>query len=226
MWSLWNELLSDQDRQVITAAGYDAHGAASWDSRALGTRPALLVIDAQHLFVGADVPILEAINEHRTAMGHIAWRAIPHIAQLLAVARAQSVPVFFARVIPRGYAPTDAAVQIVAPLAPEAGEPVIDKSYSSVFFGTDLLARLLRAGVDTLILAGTATSGCIRATAVDACQLGLHPLIPVEAVFDRIEASHKIALLDLWMKYARLMPLEEVVAYLEETSTPVTRRQV
>lgn len=223
MWSLWNDLLSDQDRQVIAAGGYETRGAASWDSRTLGTRPALLVIDVQQLFVGADVPILEAIAEHRTAMGQIAWQAIPRIARLLATARRLRVPVFFARVIPRGYEPSSAAVAIVAPLAPAPGETVIDKSYSSAFFGTDLLPRLLRAGVDTLVLAGTATSGCIRATAVDACQLGLHPLIPVEAVFDRLEVSHKVALLDLWMKYARLMPLDEVLAYLRETSSPARR---
>ncbi len=215
MWNVWNDLLSEQDKAVIRAAGYDRQGAASWDSRSLGGRPALLVIDMQHFLVGPNRPILEAIDVYRTAMGRRAWQAIPAIQTLLTAARAAHVPVFYARVLPDGYDASDEAVQIVAAVAPREGEHVIDKAYSSAFYGTGLLTRLVRKGVDTLILAGNSTSGCIRATAVDARQHGFHPLVPVECVFDRIQASHRISLLDLWMKYAVVQPLEAVHAYLD-----------
>jgi len=215
MWKVWNDLLSEQDKAVIRAAGYDRQGAASWDSRSLGRRPALLVIDMQRLLVGPDRPILEAIDHYRTAMGRHAWQAIPAIQTLLTAARAVRAPVFYTRVLPDRYETSDEDVQIVSALAPQEGETVIDKTYSSAFYGTDLLTRLVRRGIDTLILAGNSTSGCVRATAVDARQHGFHPLVPVECVFDRIQASHSISLLDLWMKYAVVQPLAEVRAYLD-----------
>lgn len=215
MWELWNDHLSEQDKAIIRAAGYDQQGAASWDSRSLGRRPALLIIDMQHLLVGPDRPILEAIDQYRTAMGRRAWRAVPAIQTLLAASRSAQAPVFYTRVLPDHYDASDEAVQIVAALAPRDGDVVIDKSYSSAFYGTDLMTRLVQKGIDTLILAGNSTSGCVRATAVDARQHGFHPLVPVECVFDRIEASHRISLLDLWMKYAVVQPFEEVLSYLE-----------
>lgn len=220
MWKLWNALLSEQDKAVIRAAGYDRQGAASWDSRSLGRRPAVLIIDMQHLLVGPDLPILEAIDHYRTAMGHYAWQAVPFIEALLAMARKKRLPVFYTRVLPDRYDASDEAVQIVAALAPRDGERVIDKTYSSAFHGTDLLTRLVQRGIDTLILAGNSTSGCVRATAVDARQHGFHPLVPVECVFDRIQTSHRVALLDLWMKYAVVQSLERVCSYLDGLPAP------
>lgn len=214
MGYLWDDLLSAQDRAVIRRAGYEGEGAVCWDSRSVGVRPALLVIDMQEMLVGQDVPILEAVAEFRTAMGAIAWRAVPFIERMLVAARAARMPVFFARIVPEHMQPDDPALDIIAPLTPDPTEVVIDKSYSSAFFGTDLLSRLVRLRVDSLIVVGNSTSGCVRATAVDARQHGFHPIIPIECVFDRIEASHKISLLDLWMKYAAVLPLAEVLDYI------------
>lgn len=214
MGYLWDDLLSAQDKAVIRRAGYEGEGAVCWDSRSVGVRPALLVIDMQEMLVGQDVPILEAIAEYRTAIGAAAWRALPFIQRLLTAARAARIPVFFARIVPEHMQPDDPALDIVAPLTPAPGEVVVDKSYSSAFFGTDLLSRLVRLRVDSLIVVGNSTSGCVRATAVDARQHGFHAIVPVECVFDRIEASHKISLLDLWMKYAAVLPLAEVLDYV------------
>ena len=100
------------------------------------------------------------------------------------------------------------------PLAPKDDDLVIDKRYSSAFYGTTLLTHLVQKGVDTIIIVGNSTSGCVRATAVDAKQRGFNGVIPEECVFDRIEASHKVGLLDLWMKYATVMSKDEVLAYL------------
>ena len=214
---VWEDLLSEQDRQVITKAGYDEKGASSWESRGLGENPLVLVIDMQRLVVGEDKSILDAIDDYRTAMGEIAWNAIEHIQPFLAFARERGLPVAYTRVVPSSYDdPDHEDLDIVDPVAPKEDETVIDKSYASAFYGTDLLSQLVRGGHDSVIIVGNSTSGCVRATAIDAQQNGFDVILPQECLFDRIEASHKVALLDLWMKYAEVMELDEVEAYVEE----------
>ena len=216
---IWDDLLTARDKQVITDAGYDKEGASSWESRGTGTNPIVLVIDMQQLVVGENVPILEAIKQYRTAMGEVAWDAIAHIKPFLSVAREHGVPVAYTRVVPTSYDdPNHEDLQIVEPVSPHPGETVIDKSYASAFYGTDLLSRLVRAGHDSVIIVGNSTSGCVRATAIDAQQHGFDVLLPQECLFDRIEASHKIALLDLWMKYAEVLEREAVEAYIAEVA--------
>lgn len=214
VWQIWDEMLSEQDKEVIAQAGYDSRGATLWDSRSLGRRPALLVIDMQRQSVGRDVPILEAIKEYRTAMGHIAWQALGQIAPFIRAARQAGLPIIYTRVIPPAMAAADPALQIVEPLAPQPGDLVIDKAYASAFHGTDLMAYLQEQQVDTLVVTGNSTSGCVRSTVVDARQHGLSALVPVECVFDRIGASHRIALLDMWMKYATVVPAVEALDYV------------
>ena len=216
MAHVWDDILSEQDRAVIEKAGYSKRGAASWESRGLGQRPVMLVIDMQELSCGPNVPILQAIEVHRTAMGEIAWAAVERIRPLLASARQAGAPVVYTRVIPRGCGPNDRAVQIVQDLAPEDNDLVIDKSYASAFFGTALLSQLVRRGADTVVVVGNSTSGCVRATAIDAQQNGFSVVVPEECVFDRIQASHKASLLDLWMKYAQVMPTDQVTDYLRQ----------
>lgn len=217
---IWEDLLSEQDKQVITKAGYDKEGASSWESRGLGENPMVLVIDMQRLVVGENVPILEAIEEYRTAMGSIAWDAIEHMAPFLDYARERDIPITYTRVVPSSYDDSNHPdLAIVDPVAPEEGDTVIDKSYASAFYGTDLLSRLIRRGTDTLVIVGNSTSGCVRATTVDAQSNGMKVILPQECIFDRIEASHKIGLLDLWMKYAEVLEVEEVKDYLEQMET-------
>ncbi|WP_254547033.1 isochorismatase family protein [Halomarina pelagica] len=206
----WETLLSDRDREVIEAAGYDTRGASNWDTRGVGTSPMVLVIDMQRVTVGADVPIVEAVEESRIAMGEVAHRALEHIVLFVEFARERGIPVTHARVVPPAYDPDDPEVQFVDALTPREGEQVIEKRYASAFFGTDLVARLVRAGVDTLVVVGNTTSGCLRATVVDAQQFGFKVLLPQECVFDRIDLSHRVNLLDMWMKYADVRPTEEI----------------
>ncbi|MFQ5858931.1 MAG: isochorismatase family protein [Anaerolineae bacterium] len=215
MRNIWDDILSDQDKAVIEKAGYSQRGAASWESRGLGHQPVVLVIDMQNLTCGPNVPILEAIEHYPSAMGEIAWAAIEHIKPFLTSARQAGVPIIYTRVIPRNYGPDSVAVQIVETLAPEEGDLVIDKNYASAFYGTALLNQIIRRGVDTVIVVGNSTSGCVRATAIDARQNGFNVVIPEECVFDRIQASHKASLLDLWMKYAQVMPAEQVLDYVQ-----------
>jgi maleamate amidohydrolase len=93
-------------------------------------------------------------------------------------------------------------------------EPVITKKYASAFFGTDLLARLNSQRIDTLLIVGCTTSGCVRATAVDAVQNGLRPMVVREAVGDRSRAAHEQSLFDLQAKYADVVSADEVLEYL------------
>lgn len=217
---IWDDLPSEQDRAVIEQAGYGKRGAASWDSRAVGKRPVCLVIDMQNLSVGPNVPILEAIKEYPTAMGETAWQSIGRMIPFLTEVRRAQVPIVYTRVLPRHYSRDDYPVQIVEPLAPQPNDAVIDKPFASAFFSTRLEENLERYRADTLIIIGNSTSGCVRATAVDAQQYGYAAITVEECVFDRIEASHKIALLDLWMKYAQVLSVAEVVAYLKNVTSP------
>jgi nicotinamidase-related amidase len=99
-------------------------------------------------------------------------------------------------------------------LEPLASEPVFSKQYASAFFGTKLAPALKSLGVDTLLIAGVSTSGCVRATAVDACQHGFVPLVVRDAVGDRHPAPHEANLFDLQAKYAEVIDLAAAEQYL------------
>ena len=95
-----------------------------------------------------------------------------------------------------------------------AGEKVVRKTQPSAFFGTDLAAHLIRKGVDTLVIAGCTTSGCVRATVVDAISHNFRPMLAVDCIGDRAIGSHEASLHEMGQKYADLMPSEAVIAKL------------
>jgi len=99
-------------------------------------------------------------------------------------------------------------------LAPEGDEGTLRKRYASAFFGTDLVSRLTAFGADTVVVTGCTTSGCVRATAIDAVQYGYVPVVPAEAVGDRDDRAHEQSLLDLEMKYAEVVDVDEAGEYL------------
>jgi nicotinamidase-related amidase len=198
-------------------------GGAFAGHLAPGRRPALIVID----FVGAYVtPGSPLYGE-----GCIAARA-PAI-ELLGLARAAGIPCFhtnlsyqkggrdgglFFQKLPAlacfeaGQHPE--LCVFAAGLEPRAGETVITKQYASAFFGTTLASSLTALGIDTLLIAGVSTSGCIRATAVDCVQHGFVPLVVREAVGDRAPGPHEANLFDLQAKYAEIVTLADVRSYL------------
>lgn len=216
------ETLSERDRRIIRESGYDENGASSWDSRTVGETPVVLVIDMQRFIVGDDEPIFDAIQKHQLAMGDVAWEAIDHIEPFLETARANDVPVMYTRIVPDETDLPAEALEIADPVAPEPTEPVIEKSYTSSFFGTDLASRLVRRGADTVVVVGNVTSGCVRATAIDAVQHGFNVVLPRECLFDRLEISHRVALLEIWMKYGNVAPREEVESYLEDPTQGIS----
>jgi maleamate amidohydrolase len=108
-------------------------------------------------------------------------------------------------------------------IAPRTEEPILNKLFASGFFGTGLSSLLTAAGVDTLIVTGTSTSGCVRATVVDALQYGFRPVVPREAVGDRNPDAHKANLYDVDSKYGDVVSVEEILEYLDEKYAPRVR---
>lgn len=225
---IWDRFLSERDKQVYRQAGYGKRGG-------FGSRPALFVIDVQYNFCG-DAPgesILEGIEKYRTHCGEAGWRAVPHIERLLRLARDKDIPIFYTQSERRpdlldsgvqvaknhrGREKTvlagTHATQTVAPLAPRPQDILIGKRKPSAFFGTLFMSHLNFLDVDTLILTGCTTSGCLRATTVDAYSYNFKVVIPEETAFDRFECSHAINLFDLNCKYADVIPTDEAAAYL------------
>lgn len=210
MTANWDTYLTDADRAVLEVSGYGAAGP-------LPQRPALLVIDVTYDFCGPEgADRVAAARACRTACGPAAWAAVAQIAPLLAAARDGGAPVIFTRRDParlaqrrrksaRSGEDDPAGNEIVAPIAPAPGEPVIGKTKPSAFWRTDLAERLAQWGCDGVVLTGGTTSGCVRATAVDAFNHNLSVLLVAEAVFDRFDASHAMSLFDLQAKYADLV---------------------
>jgi maleamate amidohydrolase len=186
-----------------------------------GERPALLVID-----------MLKAFTNPQMMLGANLDNEIEAIKPLIAVAHERDIPVIFSTVIYNDVDLKDAGIWAlkmkgVATLRGDSDGVEIDprldfrktdsllvKKYASCFFGTDLVSRLLSRRVDTLIIVGCTTSGCVRATAVDAVQTGLRPMVVREAVGDRSAAAHEQSLFDLNAKYADVVSLDETVQYM------------
>lgn len=111
------------------------------------------------------------------------------------------------------------ANEIVAEIAPRPGDIIIEKNKPSVFFGTLLASYLVDLHADSLIVCGTTTSGCVRATVVDAFSYNYKVTVVTEATFDRGEASHWVNLFDMDHKYADVTPLSEVLGQLSRLDT-------
>ena len=193
------------------------HGRAGF-----GRRPALLVVDVNLGFTDPESPLVCDLEDVVAAIG-----------RLLGEARRAAVPVVYTTV---SYSAGDRVaaaafidkipalltleagsrwVEIDPRIAPQEGEPVLNKLFASAFFGTPLVSLLAAAGCDSVIVTGASTSGCIRATVVDALQHGYRPVVPREAVGDRNPAAHEANLYDIDTKYGDVVSVDEVVANLE-----------
>ena len=186
-----------------------------------GERPALIVID-----------MVKAFTDPSRMLGANLDREIAAMQPLLALAHERGLPVLFSTVVYNDADLKDAGIWAlkqkgVATLKSGSDGSDIDprldfrptdsllvKKYASCFFGTDLVPRLLSQRVDTLIIVGCTTSGCVRATAVDAVQTGLRPMVVREAVGDRSAAAHEQSLFDLNAKYADVVSLDETLHYM------------
>jgi len=199
----------------------------------VGSAPALLAIDLYELaYQGGANPVVELHRIYPSTCGENAYAAIEPTKRLFAAARAAGIPVFYttsdtrpdslpSRVTAtrRQRVPTDPSLyQIKSEFRPQPGDVVITKQRASAFYGTPLMAHLTQLGVQTVIVCGESTSGCVRASAVDAYSNGFHVVVVEECCFDRSMLSHKINLFDLHHKYADVMHVGEVVAHLDGLS--------
>ncbi len=186
-----------------------------------GESPALLVIDFMRAFTNPSLPLGSNLD-----------RELAETVRVLGGAREAEVPIYFTAVWYEEKDFRDAGiwakkmagamtlragtpeVEIDPRLGRRADEAIIVKKYASVFFGTDLVSRLNAQRIDTLILTGCTTSGCVRATAVDAVQNGFRPMVVREAVGDRAKPAHDQSLFDLHAKYADVVSVDETLDYL------------
>ena len=198
-----------------------------WGNRiGFGHKPALLVIDFLKAYTIEGAPLY--------APGVV--DAVAKAPEWLAAARAQGIPVIHTRILYLAENCADGGIWVKkAPVMkamvegnelaefcegvePASGEMVIIKQYASAFFGTSLASTLHTLGVDTVVLAGCSTSGCIRASAVDAVQHGFRTIVVRDCVGDRHPDPHNANLFDIDSKYGDVISLEEAIAALAKTS--------
>jgi nicotinamidase-related amidase len=225
---IWNQFLTERDKEVFATSGYGA-------KQGFGKRPAILVIDVNYAFCGdKPEPILESIKRWRNSCGAESWDAVKAIKRLIMAGRAKGLPVIYTTGIRRDdnwdsgswswknnrsdekpKTPSNIdGNEIVAEIAPAPQDIVIRKQKPSGFFGTPLLSYLVLLGVDSLIVTGTTTSGCVRASVLDAFSNNYRISLVEEGCFDRSQASHAINLCDMNAKYADVIKLEEAVSFI------------
>ena len=186
-----------------------------------GARPALIVIDMLKAFTNPDMMLGADLDNE-----------IEAIKPMIDVAHERGIPVIFSTVIYEDADLKDAGIwalkqkgvvtlkkdtdgiEVDERLDFDDSDTLLVKKYASCFYGTDLVSRLMAHNIDTLIITGCTTSGCVRATAVDACQTGFRPMVVREAVGDRSVAAHEQSLFDLDAKYADVVALDDALQYL------------
>lgn len=203
-----------------TAAAYEK--AQLGRRMGFGRKPAVVVIDLVNGFTDPAMPLGSDLSA-----------VIAQTNRLLEKARSAGAPVIFTTIAYEANqkegglwlrkAPAQGdfiygspLIEVDERLARRPEEPVVVKKYASCFFGTTLSSLLAVDGVDTLVITGATTSGCVRATAVDALQSGYRPIVPRQCVGDRAEGPHQAALFDIDAKYGDVVDLEEVLAYLSD----------
>jgi maleamate amidohydrolase len=197
------------------------HGEAFSGRVGWGASPALVVVDLVRAYTepggpfalpdpGPAVAATKALVDAARAGGRlVVWTVVRYAADLTDGG-------LFVRKVPALAAFADGAPGDWGDLtlAPGPGEPVVVKQYASAFFGTSLAATLTAAGVDTVVVTGVSTSGCVRATAMDALNSGFRPQVVRQACADRTPALHENNLTDLDAKYADVVDLEEALTHL------------
>lgn len=228
----WGAHFPPAELEVFAAAGYGAR-------MGFGKRPALLVVDVTYSFCGASpMPVLDAIRENRRSCGAGAWEAVASMRRLIDAGRAAGLPVVYSTMIDptspaydpglwgsknaRGKEDGPAATaeprrdnDVVDEIRPAPGDLVLAKGKPSIFHGTNLLDHLTARGVDSLIICGGTSSGCVYASAVDGFSHNLRVTVVGDACFDRVETPHWASLLDIDMKYGDVVDTDEAVAHLK-----------
>lgn len=225
MTAPWAGAISEDDEKRYAAAGFGRPSG-------MGSRAALLIIDVQYRTLGdTPKPFYEALNDYRTACGEVGWSAVGQIAKLLAAFREYELPVIYPYVAPKqvfdrgtlgAKVPSiltipERGYRIPSEVSPSSEDILLPKKHPSAFFGTPLTSYLIDLGVDTLVVAGCSTSGCVRSTVVDAFAYNFKVLVAHDAVYDRSETVHKVNLFDMGQKYADVVSTDELLTRLSKT---------
>jgi len=229
---IWDKYISKRDQGVFNAAGFG-------QSAGFGERPVLMVIDVNYAFCGdRREPILDSIKRWKLSCGEVAWDALPILVKLIETAHIKEIPVIYTT----GYSRTDKwdrgswswknprgenlehsepapktnrdGNDIMDEITPKPQDIVVWKQKPSAFHEAPTMSYLNLLKADTVIIAGTTTSGCVRATAVDAFSHNFHVSVIEDGCFDRSDVSHAITLLDLHAKYADVVKSDVVIEYL------------
>ena len=225
---VWAKFLTARDRKVLAASGYGAR-------QGFGKRPALIIIDVNYNFTGDEpMPILESIKKRRNACGLEAWESVKSIRRLIDACRAKGLPIIYTTSARRedGWDATSwswknareledveedlKGNEIVAEIAPQPTDIMIPKMKPSAFYGTNLNSFLVYLNVDSLLVTGVSTSGCVRATVIDAFSENYRVSIVEEGCFDRLQVSHAANLCDMHAKYADVVSEKETLAHIRK----------
>jgi len=214
-------------RDVMPADAYDIYASYRRETGIVG-KPGLVAIDLFNgVFPSEPAPVVEAMKSQPRSCGVFGYNAMAPIQDLLGSFRRHRLPIFFTtsaaldstrsrRATHRrsAYRPEDFAIHPA--FARRDEEPLVRKERASGFFNTELKRLLDEAGVETVVLCGESTSGCVRATAVDAYSHGYHVVVSEESVFDRSILSHKVTLFDLHHKYADVIGNDLIIESVGE----------
>lgn len=237
--AIWDAFLSERDKRILSATGsmFGMRGRVGF-----GKRPALMLIDNTVSAVGDEpMPIEESIKTYQGSMGLEAWAAVEQQVRLMEVARTLGMPIIHtnfekginsplgfyesARITPnkRNSRRLKDGRQVVddftPKLTPGIDDIVILKMGASAFLGTSLLAVLHQFGIDTILVGGNSTSGCVRATVCDGGCLNFRMIVVEQCVYDRTEAAHAMSLFDMDQKYGDVRDIEEVIAWLQDPTS-------
>jgi nicotinamidase-related amidase len=232
---VWDKFLTEEDKAVFAASGYGARAG-------FGKRPAILVIDVSYNFCGdRPEPILESIKRWPNSCGERAWASVAAIRELIESARRKGIPIIYTTNAYRpdrwdlgifcaknartkewssGTAATNLdGDAIVKEIAPGQRDILVLKQMPSAFHGTRLQSYLTFLRCDSVIVAGTTTSGCVRASVIDAFSQNFSVIVAEECCFDRSQASHAINLCDMNAKYADVISTADVMNYIDTLPT-------
>lgn len=220
----WDQAITDDEKKRYKEAGFGGQGS-------IGKRPALLIIDVQYRTIGTTPkPYWQAIKEYPTSCGDVGWNAVENIKRLVSLFRDRGFPILYPHVAPKNLA-TDGGrlaekipsimgidakgYEFVEEIAPISGDILLPKKHPSAFFGTPLVSHLIDLNVDTLVVTGCTTSGCIRSSVTDAFAYNFKVLVPDDAVYDRSPTSHAVNLWDMNAKYADVHTSSEIISLIK-----------
>ena len=227
---IWDAFLTERDKELQELTGYGANGG-------YGKRPVLMVIDINYNFTGDQrEPIIESVKRWRNSCGEEAWEGMVVVNKLMDAARAKGIPIIHTNMAQRAdnwdiggwkwknwrageQARTrDSNIhgnEFNHEVAPDPTDIVVYKLKASGFHGTAMNGHLTLLGADSIIMTGTTTSGCVRATVLDAFSENYRVAVVEDGCFDRSQAAHAINLFDMHQKYADVVGSEEVLEYFD-----------